>query len=237
MFQERVSVSSDTLKANAHASERPLYHSQSHAARGAYASFGKRIIDISGALAIGTIFLPLILAVALIVRFQGGSMIFGHERIGKNGRSFHCLKFRTMVMDADRRLKELLERDPAARAEWEQHRKLDNDPRITRLGNILRKTSLDELPQLWNVIRGDMSLVGPRPVTAKELHEKYAESSAAYMSVRPGLTGPWQVSGRNNISYEERVRMDRHYAQTHSLPQDIAILARTVMVVVGATGK
>ncbi|SMO91279.1 sugar transferase [Paracoccus laeviglucosivorans] len=201
-----------------------------------YSTVGKRTLDVSGALTIGAIFLPIILIVAFFVRLQGKGMIFGHERIGRDGRKFRCLKFRTMVPDAEKRLNDLLDKDPEARREWEENRKLDKDPRITKLGHTLRRTSLDELPQLWNIIRGDMSLVGPRPVTAPEL-ERYGDSVHAYHAVRPGLTGMWQVSGRNNVSYDERVRMDRNYAQAHSLPMDISILARTVMVVVGATGK
>lgn len=207
------------------------------ATRGLYSNIGKRVLDLTGAMFLSLLFLPVILLVAAMVRLQGKGMIFGHERIGRDGRAFRCLKFRTMVPDADRRLKELLENDIEARAYWLENHKLEKDPRITRLGNTLRRTSLDELPQLWNVIRGDMSLVGPRPVTQTELTERYGESSLAYMSVRPGLTGPWQVGGRNDISYDERVRIDRAYAQSHSLPLDMAILCRTAMVVVGATGK
>jgi hypothetical protein len=135
------------------------------------------------------------------------------------------------------RLRELLERDPAARAEWDEHHKLDNDPRITRLGQTLRRTSLDELPQLWNVLRGDMSLVGPRPVTPTELTERYGDHAGAYQTVRPGVTGAWQVSGRNNLSYEQRVRLDRDYARDHSLTGDLSILIRTVKVVVAPNGK
>lgn len=201
-----------------------------------YSKTGKRALDITGATAIALMFLPIILIVALLVRMQGKGVIFGHERIGRNGQKFRCLKFRSMVPDAEKRLQDLLKRDAAARSEWEEHHKLDKDPRITRLGHTLRRTSLDELPQLWNIIRGDMSLVGPRPVTLTEL-DRYGDSVAAYKSVRPGLTGQWQVSGRNNISYDERVRMDRDYARSHSLMQDLTILVRTVMVVVGATGK
>ncbi len=202
-----------------------------------YGAAGKRMIDLCGAMILALVFLPLMLMVALMVRAQGSGLIFGHERVGRNGRTFRCLKFRTMVPDAQQRLAELLERNPEARREWDENHKLEDDPRITRIGHFLRRTSLDELPQLWNVIRGDMSLVGPRPVTPTELAERYGDSIGAYMSVRPGLTGPWQVGGRNNISYDERVRIDRSYAQAHSLALDMTILVRTVMVVVGATGK
>lgn len=221
----RIDVSSATTSAHA-----------SSWRKGIYGRIGKRGLDVCGATVIALMFLPIILTVALLVRMQGKGLIFGHERIGRDGQKFHCLKFRSMVPDAEKRLSDLLARDPEARREWDEHHKLDKDPRITRLGHTLRRTSLDELPQLWNIIRGDMSLVGPRPVTLGEL-DRYGDAVDAYKSVRPGLTGLWQVSGRNNISYEERVRMDRDYARNHSLPQDLSILVRTVMVVVGATGK
>lgn len=212
------------------------FHSPKSGRRRLYANAGKRLFDVGGATTLAVAFLPLILLVALAVRLQGRSLIFGHERIGRNGRRFRCLKFRTMIPDAEKRLQEFLDRDPEARREWDLHHKLDRDPRVTRLGHALRRSSLDELPQLWNVIRGDMSLVGPRPVTAVEL-QRYGDSAPAYQSVRPGLTGPWQVSGRNNVSYDDRVRMDRSYAQSHSLPMDLLILARTVKAVARANGK
>ena len=201
-----------------------------------YPGLPKRGLDLGGALILGSLFLPLILILAVLVRAGGPQAIFGHERIGRDGRRFRCLKFRTMVPDAEARLAELLARDPDARAQWDRARKLDRDPRITRLGGFLRRTSLDELPQLWNVLRGEMSLVGPRPVTADELG-RYGDCLAAYLSLRPGLTGPWQVNGRNDITYAERVRMDHDYAQRLSLGADLAILARTVLVVLGATGR
>ena len=204
--------------------------------RRGYAGLPKRGLDLGGALILGSLFLPLMLILAALVRAGGPQAIFGHERIGRDGRRFRCLKFRTMVPDAEARLAELLARDPDARAQWDRARKLDRDPRITRLGGFLRRTSLDELPQLWNVLRGEMSLVGPRPVTADELG-RYGDCLAAYLSLRPGLTGPWQVNGRNDISYAERVRMDHDYAQRLSLGADLAILARTVLVVLGATGR
>lgn len=230
-------MSTNTAKAGPSLRESHPFVPEGFAARGFYANTGKRAVDFTGALLLLLLFMPLLFAVGLMVRLQGRGMIFGHERIGRDGRTFRCLKFRTMVPDAERRLEELLESDPEARRNWVENHKLENDPRITRLGGTLRRTSLDELPQLWNVIRGEMSLVGPRPVTHGELTERYGEASKAYMSVRPGLTGPWQVGGRNNISYEERVQIDRDYARSHSLPVDVVILCRTAMVVVGATGK
>lgn len=204
---------------------------------GLYARGGKRVLDIIGALALLIVFLPMILMIAALMMTQRGPMLFGHQRVGRQGRIFNCLKFRTMVVDADERLQALLARDPQARAEWHAHRKLENDPRITATGALLRRTSLDELPQLINVLRGDMSLVGPRPVTAVELHRYYGDASASYLALRPGLTGSWQVSGRNDISYPARVAMDDRYARGFTLIGDLGLLARTVRVVLCATGK
>ncbi len=160
-----------------------------------------------------------------------------HERIGRDGAPFPCLKFRTMVRDADRVLEEHLARDPAARAEWQAQRKLARDPRVTAIGNLLRRSSLDELPQLFNVLRGEMSLVGPRPVVRVELEEHYAgEAGSLYCRVRPGVTGLWQVSGRSGVSYRERVRLDTEYVRTGSLMLDVAILCRTPWAVLRARG-
>lgn len=237
MFHNRVRITADPSNTAGSAAKRHIASAVTYPRQGLYSSTGKRVLDVSGALILAVVFLPLMLVVAAMVRSQGKGLFFGHARVGRDGRTFRCLKFRTMVPDAEERLRDLLERDPAARLQWQTSHKLDRDPRITRLGHTLRRTSLDELPQLWNVIRGDMSLVGPRPVTAAELAERYRESAPAYMTVRPGLTGPWQVSGRNDISYEERVRIDRSYAISHSLGMDLSILARTVLVVLGANGK
>jgi len=174
---------------------------------------------------------PLMLIVAwLIWRRDGAPIFFGHYRVGLDGRLFRCLKFRSMLLDADRALADLLRDDPAARAEWERDQKLTNDPRITPVGHFLRKTSLDELPQLFNVLRGEMSLVGPRPITVGEL-PRYGRARWHYLSVRPGITGLWQVSGRNNTSYEERVALDRRYVEQRSMAGDVGILLKTVRVV------
>ena len=204
--------------------------------RGIYALFGKRWVDIAGAVLLLVTFAPLILFMAVALRFQRGPVLFGHQRVGRDGHSFKCLKFRSMVPDAAERLQALLDSDAEARREWELTRKLVNDPRITPVGRFLRKTSLDELPQLLNVLRGDMSLVGPRPGPESEL-ELYGPARDAYLSVRPGLTGLWQVSGRNDISYATRVAMDEDYARSFNLKTDLTILARTALVVLGATGK
>ena len=178
---------------------------------------------------------PVFLVLVLLMAFEKGPIFFGHYRVGRDGRMFRCLKFRSMVPDSERVLQELLARDPAARAEWARDQKLMNDPRITPIGRFLRKTSLDELPQLVNVIMGDMALVGPRPVTAQELH-RYGRARFHYLSVTPGITGLWQVSGRNNTTYEERVELDKHYVENSSIWFDFKILLRTIVVLVTGDG-
>lgn len=170
------------------------------------------------------------LVAALIWRRDGAPILFAHYRVGKDGKLFRCLKFRTMLRNSEQLLADLLQNDPAARAEWEREQKLANDPRITGVGQFLRKTSLDELPQLFNVIRGEMSLVGPRPITVAEL-TRYGKVRWHYVSVRPGMTGLWQVSGRNNTTYDERVALDQRYVEQRSLVGDIGILFKTVRVV------
>ena len=181
-------------------------------------------------------FSPFILAVALAILIcDGRPLFFGQRRIGKDGRYFTCLKFRTMSRDADQRLKVLLDTDPRVREEWERHQKLDNDPRVNCLGRFLRKSSMDELPQFLNVLRGDMALVGPRPIIDEETHH-YGDHLADYMSVKPGLTGHWQVSGRSDTTYAERVAMDVDYIRNRSIARDAAIVARTVKVVLTGRG-
>ncbi|MDE4276505.1 sugar transferase [Phaeobacter gallaeciensis] len=200
-----------------------------------YALWGKRCFDIVGAFLLLPLALPLIVILAAFVAIDGSKPIYSHRRVGKNGRAFPCFKIRTMVADSEARLKKLLREDPAAAAEWNRDFKLRKDPRITRLGRILRKTSLDELPQIWNVIRGDMSLVGPRPVTKDEL-PLYRHVIDSYMSVRPGMTGLWQISGRNDISYEERVELDHLYSKNLSLLEDLRILFMTLPAALRMTG-
>jgi lipopolysaccharide/colanic/teichoic acid biosynthesis glycosyltransferase len=181
--------------------------------------------------------LPVMLLVALAVYAQdGGPILFAHRRIGLNGRTFHCLKFRSMAVDAEARLAELLATDPAARAEWEKDHKLRQDPRVTRLGAFLRKSSLDELPQLFNVLRGDMSLVGPRPIVEAEVG-KYGRRFRDYCAVKPGITGLWQVSGRNDTSYRTRVALDCMYARRRSVGLDAYIIAATVPAVLTRRGS
>jgi exopolysaccharide production protein ExoY len=196
----------------------------------------KRALDILGA-GIGLVLLsPFFLIVALMVRADGGPAFFAHQRVGRGGKLFGCLKFRSMVIDSQARLEALLANDPAARAEWEATRKLKNDPRITRIGRFLRSTSLDELPQLINVLLGEMSLVGPRPVQEAEIDRYYGASAAHYMAVRPGITGLWQVSGRSETSYESRVALDVAYVSRPSLLADLSILLRTPVAVLSRRG-
>jgi len=179
---------------------------------------------------------PLLLVIGwMIWRVDGAPIFFAHYRVGLNGRLFRCMKFRTMRRDAEQILVDLLRQDPAAREEWAKGQKLTKDPRITPIGNFLRRTSLDELPQLLNVLRGEMLLVGPRPVTVAEL-TRYGKVRWHYLSVRPGITGLWQVSGRNNTTYEERVDLDQRYVEHRSLRMDLSILMRTCVVVVTRHG-
>lgn len=196
----------------------------------------KRAFDISAACVLCIFFFPFMLCVAGVIWFTDRQKIlFGHERVGLNGRRFKCYKFRSMCLDADERLCEILRNDPLALEEWEASHKLTNDPRLTPVGFILRKTSLDELPQVWNVIKGDMSMVGPRPIVMDEA-EHYGSHFGVYKSVRPGLTGSWQVNGRSDTTYEERVQLDVEYVENRTFWVDLKILVKTVMVVVGCKG-
>lgn len=170
-----------------------------------------------------------------IWRVDGAPILFAHYRVGRNGRLFKCLKFRSMRVDADQILDRLLRSDAQARAEWERDRKLTRDPRITGIGELLRKTSLDELPQLLNVLKGEMVLVGPRPITRDEL-VRYGATRWHYLAVDPGMTGLWQVSGRNDTTYDERVEFDRQYVEHRSPWMDLSILCRTAVVVVTGHG-
>lgn len=203
---------------------------------GVYVHFFKRVFDILAVVIASPLMIVVIGTLALMTAYREGRPFYGHQRIGKNGKPFYCWKIRTMAVESDRLLREHLEANPEARREWDKNFKLDNDPRITRIGGFLRKTSLDELPQLWNVFKGEMSLVGPRPVTQVEL-ERYGKHLDAYLSQRPGVTGKWQISGRNDISYQERVIMDAAYRNECSLMNDLKIIIGTVGVVFKRTGK
>ena len=203
-------------------------------------SAGEHATDVANALialTMGLFLLPLMVVVALAIHLQdGGPVLFRHRRMGLNGRPFYCLKFRTMAVDAETRLAELLARDPAARQEWAKDHKLRNDPRVTPLGAFLRRSSLDELPQLFNLLRGEMSLVGPRPIVEAEI-VRYGWRYRHYCAVKPGITGLWQVSGRNDVSYRSRVALDTLYARKRSLLLDIWILAATVPAVLTKRGS
>lgn len=180
---------------------------------------------------------PLLMLVALMVRFTSpGPILYGHKRVGHNGRTFRCWKFRSMVTDADKALARHLDASPEARREWEETHKLRNDPRITPIGQVLREKSIDELPQLFNVLMGDMSLVGPRPVVKDEL-SRYGSSARHYLSARPGVTGLWQVSGRSETDYARRVALDRAYVQNCGILMDMKILLQTIPVVLKARGS
>lgn len=196
-------------------------------------AWAKRAIDIAGALALGLLAAPLLLALVLLVRRDGGSAFFSQQRLGCGGRVFRFWKLRTMVPDAELALSRYLEDNAEAREEWNRTQKLRHDPRVTSLGRLLRKYSLDELPQLWNVLRGDMSLIGPRPmfVTQRELYP-----GVLYGDVRPGITGLWQVTDRNQCSFAERAQFDQIYADRMSLGTDAWIALRTVQAVFKGTG-
>jgi len=197
--------------------------------------FLKRAFDIIASLAIITLLSPLLLYIRSKVTKDGGPAIYGHERIGKNGKPFKCLKFRSMAVNSKELLAELLANDPAAKAEWDATFKLKNDPRVTKIGDLLRRTSMDELPQLFNVLKGEMSLVGPRPIIHEEL-ERYHEQVDYYLMSKPGMTGLWQVSGRSDVDYETRVYFDAWYVKNWSMWNDIAILFKTISVVVNKDG-
>ncbi len=198
----------------------------------------KKLFDYTIGLALSAILLLPILVIALIVKAtSSGPAIFKQRRISKNGRAFWCYKFRTMYEDAEKRLENLFENDPSARQEWQTYRKLKNDPRVTGLGRFLRATSLDELPQIFNMLKGEMSFVGPRPVTQEEIDIYYKENATLCFSVLPGITGLWQVSGRNEMDYENRVKLDLWYVRNWNMWLDIVILLKTVRVVLSGEGS
>lgn len=195
-----------------------------------------RALDVLLSLLLLIFLLPPLLSIYLAIWLNGdGPVLFGQQRIGMGGRSFRCLKFRTMVTDAERRLQELLASDADARAEWARDQKLRADPRITSVGRFLRRTSLDELPQIFNVLKGEMSLVGPRPIVSAEI-ARYGRYFAEYKTVRPGVSGLWQISGRNDVSYRRRVALDVFYARRRSLSLYIGVVARTPGRVLLSTG-
>lgn len=204
----------------------------------------KRVFDVffSAAVLILTSPLFLILAISILIASKGkGKVVYAHERIGRGGKPFRCYKFRTMYPDADARLKEILEKNADLKREWEQTYKLKNDPRVTPIGAFLRKTSLDEFPQFWNVLKGDLSVVGPRPVVQAEINKYFGPKAAQVLSVRPGLTGPWQVSGRSDTSYQKRIEMDLAYVNKpgnafNKLIDDIILIIMTIPCMLSSRG-
>jgi exopolysaccharide production protein ExoY len=195
----------------------------------------KRAFDLVFSLTVLLLLSPVYLLIAVLIKLDSnGPVLYGHPRIGRNGKVFECLKFRTMRKDADSLLADILHDDPAAASEFAATHKLKNDPRVTRLGGFLRRSSLDELPQFLNVVTAHMSVVGPRPIVAEEL-VRYGDWAGNLLAVRPGVTGYWQVSGRNDTTYDERVALDMHYLRNWSLSEDIRIVFKTVRAVVDRT--
>ncbi len=226
--------------------ERPVLRAGEAPATGSL----KRVVDVVGATVLAVVSLPITLPITLALCLEGGprhllracrsgglrrQVLFGHARIGCDGAEFQCLKFRSMRPMSEEDFRRYLESHPEAQAEWLRDHKLKNDPRVTRVGRFLRRTSLDELPQLWNILRGDMSLVGPRPIIHEELI-RYGRYITRYKSVRPGLTGLWQVTGRNDSDYQRRVRLDAYYIRRQNLFFDFYILLRTANAVLKGSG-
>lgn len=204
---------------------------------GARAVGAKRTMDVLAAAALLLIFLPVLFGIACAVAASLGlPVIYSQARVGRRGRIFKIYKFRSMRKDADLVLTEFLESSPSARLEWDRYHKLRDDPRVTTFGRFLRASSLDELPQLWNVLKGDMSLIGPRPVTLSERH-RYGKDWAAYCAMRPGITGLWQVNGRNSLTYDQRVAYDIQYVEGWSARLDAKILLKTILVVLRRHGS
>lgn len=196
----------------------------------------KRLFDLFIGSLLLVLSLPVMLVIAILIRLDSrGAVIYRHRRIGYKGKEFNCLKFRSMIEDADKMLDEILAVNPQLRVEWDKYKKIPDDPRVTRFGRFLRKTSLDELPQLINVIKGDMSLVGPRPVLFEEL-QLFKEDSGYYLEVKPGITGLWQISGRSDIDFEKRVELEIWYVKNYSLWLDITVIIRTIKVVLTKAG-
>lgn len=197
----------------------------------------KRTFDIIFSIIALIIGSPIFLLVGLFIFCTSpGKIFYSHPRIGRGGKVFRCYKFRSMYPDADKRLKEILNSNPALKKEWEQNFKLKNDPRITPIGYFIRKTSLDELPQFWNVLKGDLSVVGPRPVVQEEVDKCMGAKAPKILSIRPGLTGPWQVSGRSNTCYNKRIELDEYYVDNHSLFLDLKLISKTIPAMIFTKG-
>ena len=224
----RHSTGSDTASHKA-----PLSHALPQRGHGFYRTAGKTIFDWLFVLASLPVVVPLVIVLAILVSLDGSSPFYRQRRVGRNGKVFRMLKIRTMVPDAENILQDYLEQHPKARDEWDHKQKLRHDPRITRLGSFLRKSSFDELPQLWNVLSGDMSLIGPRPMM---VDQRARYPGVAYYNMRPGITGLWQVSDRNESSFTERAKFDTDYYNDLSLQMDLSIFVRTIGTVLRGTG-
>jgi exopolysaccharide production protein ExoY len=199
--------------------------------------FFKRVFDFFFSLSILIFGIPLFIIIGILIRCTSrGPILYFQERIGRGGTPFKCYKFRTMHPDADERLQTILSSDPLKYKEWQVNHKLKDDPRITYIGNFLRKTSLDELPQFWNVLKGDLSVVGPRPVVYEEIIRHYGPKAYKILSIRPGLTGIWQISGRGNTGYAKRILLDEQYVDTRSFALDIKIIIKTIPSMISAKG-
>ena len=227
-----MTVHATRIQASAEVSTLPYVVSAKR--HGVYRTFLKRVLDITLILAALPFIAPVLLLLSILIYAKDGhSPFFLQERVGKDGKRFRMWKFRTMVPDAESKLEEFLSENPQARAEWDSKQKLSVDPRCTSIGKVLRKSSMDELPQLWNVVKGDMSLVGPRPML---LSQQALYPGHGYYRLRPGMTGSWQVSERNESTFASRASYDDAYDQTMSFTGDVKIIARTVGVVVRGTG-
>ena len=205
---------------------------QPHVSQGIYARYVKRFLDILIVLAAAPVVLPVLGIFALLIRRDGGAAFYSQERVGKDGQNFTCWKLRSMVVDADAKLADYLAKNPAANAEWTVSQKLRHDPRITKVGHFIRKTSIDELPQFWCILMGDMSLVGPRPFL---LNQKKLYKGNAYYALRPGLTGFWQVGDRNETSFAARAVFNNHYSTKLTLKTNINILMHTINIILRNT--
>lgn len=200
---------------------------------GVYRFFGKRLFDVVFVILMAPFVLPILAPLILLVAMNGGMPLYSQIRVGKKGKQYRMWKLRSMVPNADEKLQYYIDNDAAVRAEWDKTQKLKNDPRVTNVGRFLRKSSLDELPQLWNVLKGDMSLVGPRPML---VDQRSLYPGHDYYELRPGITGLWQVSARNESTFADRARFDAKYNESISLLEDVRLIFATVWVVFGATG-
>ena len=200
-----------------------------------YTKYGKRAFDLLFAVLLLPLLLPIIGVVAIFVKRDGGPAFFAHKRVGKDGKEFGCLKLRSMRTDAEEFLEAYLAGNEEAQREWQANFKLKDDPRITKIGKFIRKTSLDELPQIFNVLKGEMSFVGPRPVPRKEL-EQYGLAKIAYVAGRPGITGLWQIGGRNDIDYDERIELDLKYRKEENFKTDVRCIIMTPVKILKPTG-